>query len=262
MITLNSEELPSIYGGSETTLLAMLFTQIKRMTSPCNTDDCTGRVVLKNGLKFFIKYFILSFFIVLIVLVVCSISGLDIKNVMSSQEFKNGVHNNPISSYIRIILITPLIEEIIFRLWQSFKKLHIGISTFVISYVILSLFILPHTHNGYIGSIQSVYFEHVFVKTAISTLMASSIFFINQNKLSSFKDKYGHVTILISVFLFALGHLTNVRCEWYIYPFIIIMCIPQLVLGTTATYFRLRIGFFAGVLLHCLNNLITSFNLF
>jgi len=54
--------------------------------------------------------------------------------------------------------------------------------------------------------------------------------------------------------IFAILHLTNVRCDWYVYPFVVVMCFPQLTLGLTVTYLRIRRGFMAGLFFHCFIN--------
>lgn len=226
------------------------------MTSPGGYATQPGGVILKRGVFFYIKYGLLSFLVIVFVLALSNILGIEIKNVMSTDSHREKVQENLFIWLLQLSLFGPLIEEIIFRLWLSFKRGHIAVSVFVLSYVILTLSI-PHAHDVYVGSVQSDYFEHVLLKVTISALLSLCILFISQERVDKITAHRKHQIILVSLFVFALLHLGNARCAWYIYPLMTIMCLPQLILGTTVTYYRLHRTFATGLIFHCLVNLIT-----
>jgi hypothetical protein len=116
------------------------------------------------------------------------------------------------------------------------------------------LYIFPINGNVSVFGFQWGYFEHPVLKTIIAGTLSSAVFLIKKDSLDSFAKKYGKILILGSVILFSLLHITNIRCAWYIYPFMIFMCLPQFVLGISVTNLRLNIGFWAGVLFHCAIN--------
>jgi len=223
------------------------------MISPERVGTRPGGIILKESILFYLKYIIISFAIIVFVLILSSVLGVEIQNVNSLKGSKS---ESFVSSVILMTIIGPLMEESIFRLWNSFRRKHMMISLFVITYILLTKCI-PHGHNVAIGSVQSDYLEFPILKSALSFIAASSMLLIEETRLRDFASKYGHIIILISIIVFALVHLTNVRCDWYVYPFLVCMCLPQFVLGVSITNLRLNIGFCAGCAFHCVINLIT-----
>ncbi|MCR5070539.1 MAG: CPBP family intramembrane metalloprotease [Bacteroidales bacterium] len=223
------------------------------MISPERAGTRPGGVVLKESVLFYLKYIIISFAIIVLVLILSSALGIEIQNVNSLKETKT---DGVLYSVAMMTIIGPLMEESIFRLWNSFRREHIMISLFVITYVLLTKCI-PHGHHVTIGAVQSDYFEFPTLKAALSLAAASSMLLIKETRLRDFAGKHGRVIILVSIIVFALLHLTNARCEWYVYPFLVCMCLPQFILGVSVTNLRLNIGFWAGFAFHCVINLIT-----
>lgn len=230
------------------------------MTSLVRTNkNSSTREIVFRGLVFYLKYIVIAFFVIALVLLITRLTGIEVENIGSSKEFKDSFRSNILCGLFEICLFGPFLEELLFRLWLTFKRSHILISAFVLFYALLTLCILPHTHECFLFGFQSDYFEKPIIKCLISLILSSPILFIKKDRLESFKGKYGQWLVYFSVLCFALGHITNINCEWYIYPFLIIMCLPQLVMGTTITYYRLNIGFFAGFLFHIIINFIPTF---
>lgn len=223
------------------------------MISPERVGTRPGGVVLKESVLFYLKYITISFAIIVLVLILSSALGIEIQNVNSLKGTRS---ENFLYSVVMMSIIGPLMEESIFRLWNSFRREHMMISLFVITYVLLTKCI-PHGHHVAIGAVQSDYFEFPILKTALSLAAAGSMLLIKETRLRDFASKHGRVIILVSIIVFALLHLTNARCEWYVYPFLVCMCLPQLILGVSVTNLRLNIGFWAGFAFHCVINLIT-----
>ena len=224
------------------------------MTAPERTPKCSGVVTLKESVLYYIKYMVLSYIIIVLVLLLLKILNFNVDNVNS---LKNQANSYLLYNVILIVFIGPFVEETIFRLWHSFKKRQIFFSLFTVIYCGLTKVILPHNHDIFIGKIQSDYFEYPVLKIVLSLLVAASVFLLNDLRLKIIAKKYGKSLILISISIFALLHLTNIRCDWYLYPFLICMCIPQFIMGVSITNIRLNIGFVWGLLFHCAINMLT-----
>jgi len=221
------------------------------MISPERTNMRSGEII-KESIVFYIKYFLIALLVVIAVLALSHLLNIELKTAASTKGLEGSSLFNKL---LWITLIGPLIEEILFRLWLSFKREHIAVFSFLLTYVLLNK-LLPHDHTVSIGSYQSVYFEHPVIKAVCSTVAACSIFLIKEGTISSFAKRYGKILIISSVLLFALVHLTNARCEWYAYPLALCMCLPQLILGISLTNLRLNIGYWAAVIFHSVVNIL------
>ena len=226
-------------------------TSLSEMTSSVKSSD-TEEVIFRQTLFFYIKNFLVSYFIIVIILFFCRILGLELtnKNALSHETFTK----DTVTILINMCFIGPIIEETVFRLWQSFKKTHIFVSLFVLSYTILTVFVFHHGQEGNIGLYHSVYLDRIGLKIAISLLPSLWILFIDKNYLKRFKLRYGHSIIITSVFVFALLHISNINCPWYIYPIAAFMCLPQYYLALSVTRLRLQIYFLSGLSFHCIIN--------
>ena len=212
-----------------------------------------GMVVVRESVLYYLKYMVIAFAIIVFMLVASKLLGLDIKNVNS---IKGDTSKAVLYTIVLTALIGPLIEESLFRLWFSFRREHIFITLFIFAYIVLTK-CLRHAHDASTGSIQSDYFEYPIAKMLVSSLIASSIFLFKPERIQAFANKYGGRLVFFSVVLFALLHLTNVRCAWYLYPFLVCMCLPQFLLGVSVTHIRLHVGFWPACAFHCIVNAIT-----
>ena len=227
---------------------------VQRMTVPCKDEPCRTGTVLKEGLLFYLRYVVISFLLIVVVLTISKLTGLEIKHVASTEAFRDSFRNNLPIRLFQACLLGPIMEEIVFRLWLSFKRHHLGIALFALSYVVLTKYVFPHEQEVFLWGYHSAYFEHAGLKVLISGLFSSSVIIVKEDWLTNLGVRTKHIIICISLFCFAALHLTNIICPWYLYPLMLIMCLPQFILGTTATYFRIQLGFFAGLAFHCLIN--------
>lgn len=221
----------------------------------CN-NNCKREAIFRKGISFYIKYTILSFLFVFIILLIVNLCHLDFQNTMASDTVKIAVKTDLLTNMLCMCLAGPVLEEIIFRLWLSFNRFQIAISLFFISYVILTIFIFKHDNDGSLRLHQ--YTESVGLKSIFSITLASPIALLKDSDLNGIKKKYGRAICLFSILTFALIHATNVSCSWFLIPLAILVCLPQLVLGTTITYFRINMGFGYGLLFHCAVNTIIT----
>lgn len=150
---------------------------------------------------------------------------------------------------IYICLVGPLLEETVFRLPLSFKKIHIAISLAVAMLFIASLYHIPKTLN------LSLRIPLEFLQLAVipaATFFAIRKFLPADIKLSENVKKW---LIITSMCLFGLMHVSNYSpLQWpiiWIYP---VYVLPQFLMGWLMTYVRSKNGFIWGLALHCLIN--------
>ena len=168
----------------------------------------------------------------------------NIKNVLSSQN---------LSPFLLICIVGPFIEEILFRLWLSFKKIDISLSLSLFIFYLVNTFV---NHNS-LYNIQinkSFYFAIVFTLLMFFLLVKQ----IDSRQLIFIKDKYLNLSIFISCLFFGLIHIKNfiplhLNILWA-YPFFVL---PQLLFSFMLSYLRLNKGFIWSLLLHSTVNLVT-----
>lgn len=151
---------------------------------------------------------------------------------------------------LMLIIIGPIIEETMHRLWLSFHKTEIIFSVTCISFFILGE--LYHIDNGYI---------RILTKFAIAIIMGSIIYIIPQtryNYIKSNKSLYKSF-IWFSILWFTFMHINNYHVELCYLPYLIIACLPQFSAGILFTYFRLNLGIYASILAHIFLNGIVYF---
>jgi Type II CAAX prenyl endopeptidase Rce1-like len=148
-----------------------------------------------------------------------------------------------------ICLLGPLLEETVFRLPLSFRKIHIAISLAVVMLFIATLYHLPKT-SGLGLRIPLCFLQLVVIPACTFFLIRK--FLPAEIKLSDNVKKW---LIITSMCLFGLMHVANYSpLQWpiiWIYP---VYVLPQFLMGWLMTYVRLKNGFIWGVALHCLIN--------
>ncbi len=158
--------------------------------------------------------------------------------------------------------ISDHLEEIVFRLWLSFSKKDIAVSSFCLCYLTLTFFqgtlvypkLITYGLHGFTNSAFMTAIGSKILWSLLASGLTVAIFTMLQSRIT---PKVKDVAAAASVLLFMLLHVTNYDLSLPLLPLAVIMCTPQLLLGITATYFRRRLGFFYGYLLHILVNFIS-----
>jgi hypothetical protein len=153
--------------------------------------------------------------------------------------------------------LVPLLEESIFRLWLSFKRIHIFISLFIVFYILIGLCIPSEKQIFLHGLAKVSYFTGYSYKLPLSILLSSSVFLVSQKNLDRIKEEYGHDLVVLSVIVFSALHITNMNFVWILLPAALLCCLPQLISGLVMTYYRINLGFFYGLVLHVLWNFVS-----
>lgn len=153
-------------------------------------------------------------------------------------------------SFLKVAIIVPILEEILFRLYLKPTDINIKIS--LISFPLILSYMV--TKNYF-----SIY--------TITTLIACIFFLFSITSLyyakhvQNFIKKNNQCFIIISIISFGLMHLINIikldhfqENIFYIYPLFII---PQIIIGYFITNIRLKFSFKWGLALHVLLNSIS-----
>jgi membrane protease YdiL (CAAX protease family) len=175
-------------------------------------------------------------------------------NLLAVRDTNIGTAVKGTSALLIIALVAPTLEETMFRLWLSFKKLHVFLALTTIS-----LFVLTKFNHG---SLYAPKVDTVFLVRLACALSLGTVFYLLFN-LSFFKKEANiHFKLFYwgSCLVFGLLHLLNFAplksSLLWAYPFFVL---PQLALGFILGYLRVKNGFFWALLVHCLVNLPGAF---
>lgn len=196
----------------------------------------------------------ISFCFLIIAGIIIRIAGFILKykyNISLDSLYKSLTLPKSLITYLNLFLIGPLIEEILFRLWQDYR-----IKNILIISVLIFLFFVK-------------YIAHVKHFSTLSYIIDIIIIIISLFVYYIFNEKYGNKEISISIkrkrvlfclsaILFGFLHISNYSPINYrilfIYPFLVL---PQIIAGFTIGYTRIKYGFVYGLFLHFMINLIT-----
>lgn len=206
-----------------------------------------------------IIFYFISFIIVAIILVafktLLSYYGIEINR--RSDDIRGLTQTNLLAVFIASCIVAPLNEEIMFRLWLSFKRYQVAISVFAFSFFILPSFGSQKVHNIFSGTpfYQDI-LTGLWYKLPISFIMALIFYFIPQEKYYQVKNnnKRWRCVLFLSTICFALMHILNYKIDISLLPIYVILCLPQFVCGVTLCYYRVNVGFWYAVLFHSLSN--------
>ncbi len=150
---------------------------------------------------------------------------------------------------LKIVIIVPVIEEILFRLILKPQKFYVGIFTLFFSFYLLN------------GNFTNANFtEPIFYLKLSIAIVISTIIYLKGNFYVSFIKKNKTYFIVLSIMIFGLAHISNIKpFHLQLILFYPIFVIPQIIIGYFITNIRLKLGFLWGILLHCFVNLINIY---
>jgi membrane protease YdiL (CAAX protease family) len=201
------------------------------------------------------KTLLIFFGLLILSLIPAKILLLLISHFYSFDLFKTQKNNflsvaDGLKLLIILTLLTPILEEIMFRLWLSFKKPHIILSLTVIFSLLLNTF---NNNDVSTQKINVLFFENLFIAVLLGIIIGYIIFL---KPLELFFTRNFKFFYWISCIGFGLIHISNYQPLqmniFWIYPFLVL---PQIISGFFFGYFRVKKGFFVALLFHCLVNL-------
>lgn len=163
---------------------------------------------------FYAKYFAITYPILFTLAILAHLLKWDISNHIVNGVFREAIMGHPMNAIIVIALFAPLLEEIVFRLWLSFSKKDIAVSSFCLCYLALTFFqgtlVYPKLITyGLQGFTDSAFLTAVSSKLLWSFLASGltvAIFTMLQSRIT---PKVKDVAAAVSVLLFMLLHVTN-----------------------------------------------------
>ena len=204
---------------------------------------------LENDKSFYIT--ILRFFMLIVIsFLLKALSVLIIQSLYNLEvipEFKRdlGASTNSIRNNIfYAALLFPIIEELSFRLYLKRNVINIFISSFFMTYMIVTNFIFQ-TSTFSLS-------ENGLIRILISLTVALLILYIH--KMKKIKLKF-NLLYYLSAVLFGLVHIYNYDYTNYkVLIFAIIICLPQITSGLLYGYTRIKYGIIGSIILHMLIN--------
>lgn len=190
-----------------------------------------------------IKLFILLFIIVLIFLgTITSFFDLVFK-------FKNNsitIYN--LNNYLKLVVIAPIIEEMVFRFFLKPKYKNIIILVVFMTILGIYYYIVKKTLNYIIVIllINIIFFYLIYNKAVLKKFQ---IHFIN----------YFSIYFCSFSIIFALLHSFNYQIENPLFYIILPLIVaPQFIMGLFFGYIRMKYNILYSIFFHCLNNFLLS----
>jgi len=148
-------------------------------------------------------------------------------------------------TYVRLLCIAPLMEELMFRFALSFKRAGVAIWAGLLP-VICALY-LHHCKTWYI----------LLGMLAAGAVLAGLIIrFTTVQQWKEWRSRYIVPAMWTAAVGFGLLHLRAFTVlNWQLLPFALTTILVPFAGGCAITYARVNLGFIWGVLLHCLINL-------
>ena len=200
------------------------------------------KMLLYSYCYVYISFFFIAFIIIMpLDKIVVKILGQE--SILAT--LKSSYQNPQYFTFLNVVVLAPLVEEIIFRLFLDFKKNSIVISLiFAVYFVIGGRFSFENLYN-----ITNLY--RLFFSLVISFLYLK----VFSKYEFCIRPKFKIYICTCSIVIFGLTHLQNLDSINYkllvFYPFFVL---PQIIMAYFISNIRLKQGFFWGVLLHSMIN--------
>lgn len=170
---------------------------------------------------------------------------------LNSRLFKIEEHFGPSGLFVFIVLAIPVVEECLFRLPMRYHRISLSVAMFILAYDQISRFVF-HSPKYLID-------DRIWEKLILSLFcglgfLAFQYIGTVHHMLQRFWQNHFSLLVYFISLSFALMHILNFQYNQialYLWPLI---TLPQLILGFTTAYARIRFGFMYGVLLHALYN--------
>jgi hypothetical protein len=204
----------------------------------------------KTKFNLFLSTLLLDIILGLFAALIVSLLVLNIVDLEPTENLKSVNFNNNLIVQIFIgLIISPFIEEIIYRLFLKFSPINLAISATSLLYYLISLIA---GIDGYCLSFNSV-FLFIF---CCGIFVASLLFFKRKaNIISYYYNSKFRFILYVSIVLFAYGHISNYHLSAIVLVLSPILLMPQIISGILYSFIRLKLGFWFSVSMHILSNL-------
>ncbi|CAN5423208.1 hypothetical protein BH09BAC6_BH09BAC6_12370 [soil metagenome] len=148
-------------------------------------------------------------------------------------------------AFAYVCLVGPLLEETVFRLPLSLKKIHISLAFAVAVFLIGGFLVL---------AVKGILLKFL-IRIGLSLITFLMCIWLVPGGLSITDNRFSKKLIVLSICLFGLMHISNYSpIQWpiiWLYP---VYVLPQLCMGWAITYLRFKNGFIWGFALHVIIN--------
>lgn len=166
-------------------------------------------------------------------------------DIYSTNRVTNMIET-PAGKYVITPILAPLLEEILFRLWQDYRVKHILISS-----TLLILVLAPKALNLGNQTYKYLYMGIIVLCSTVAILKKGY-----GQQILPIPLKTRKCIFYIAAVLFGLVHISNFSPFYpnlfLIYP---VFVLPQLIMGFGFGYVRIKYGFFYGFIIHFMVNL-------
>ena len=148
--------------------------------------------------------------------------------------------------FLIVVFLGPLMEEVLFRLGLSFKRIDAAIWVGLLP--ALSAFCFVKSREWYF----------LLALAAVGAVLFWLICrFTTDDQWKAWRTKYIIPAMWMVAIVFCLIHLTNfVSLSLMVIPLALTMILPKMATSSAITYLRVNLGFWWGVLFHSASNLI------
>jgi len=198
---------------------------------------------LKSKILFITKIlFVLILFKIVSIILIGLLEGLVVFNMPENIDMLKINEFTLLKRILIIIILSPVLEELAFRIGLKFSK-----SNFIIMLMGMSFFISR-------SFFKWEWLNSIMLITLVGILLYVIIKEKSISKLTNFwlyNPKLIFYSLLIS---FSYMHLKNYNISYELLLFSPIILLPNILGGIIYSYVRLSLGTFLSILLHCLNN--------
>lgn len=144
-----------------------------------------------------------------------------------------------------LMIVAPVLEEVMFRLGLSFKRATVALWVGLLP--VVCAFYMHHCRVWYILAVLVVF----------GALLSWLIYHYTTDDLwKVWRKKYVIPAMWISAISFGLVHFMAFSVlNWQVFPFALATILIPMAGGCAITYARVNLGFWWGVLLHCIINI-------
>ncbi len=144
-------------------------------------------------------------------------------------------------------IVAPFIEEMTFRLWLRFDVIFISLFSFLIMRIVVRLF------SNYFEVLKSGYMNLVILLAAYIVFTLLRITRIQQ-KVRYVYDNHFRVLFYVSFVSFGLLHVFNYSDTQNLAFLVMLITLPQTIVGLVLGYVRIQYGFWYGFFMHAIYN--------
>ncbi|MDQ3099261.1 MAG: CPBP family glutamic-type intramembrane protease [bacterium] len=148
------------------------------------------------------------------------------------------------------VVLAPLIEEITFRLPLRYHRAYLLLSSFMVIRIIVVFFLRQSFPNLAQTSLMAGVIPLVLTTGVYFLLRLERV----EKRVINFYTNRFPLLFYTATILFGLMHITNYSNVQNIVLIVLLLCIPQLIVGSILGFIRIRYGFAYALLMHAIYN--------